>query len=73
MALERGMPDPNVSPPYEAVIKKNGEFLRKTFERVKFAKEVSEVGDWLLRGYGALQIIGHAQPSIVGLLTHGGG
>jgi hypothetical protein len=72
MALERGMPDPNVSPPYEAMVKKVSDFLRKTFERVKFAKDVSETGDWLLRGYGALQAIGHLQPSIAGLLTHAG-
>lgn len=73
MALERGMPDPNASPPYEAAAKKVSEFLLKTFERVKFTKEATEVGDWLLRGYGALQAIGHAQPAIAGLLTHAGG
>lgn len=72
MALERGMPDPNVSPPYEAMVKKTSDFLRRTFERVKFAKEISETSDWLLRGYGALQAIGHLQPSVAGLLTHVG-
>lgn len=70
MALERGMPDPNASPPYEAAVKKVGDFLIKALERVKSTKEVVEVGDWLLRGYGALQAIGHAQPAISGLLTH---
>lgn len=70
MALERGMPEANQSPPYEAIVKRTGEFLRGVFERVKFAKDVSEAGDWLLRGYGALQAVGHAQPAIAGLLTH---
>lgn len=70
MALERGMPDANVSPPYEAAVKKTGEVLRKTFERIKLTKEVSEVGDWLLRGYVGLQAIGHVSPAIAGLLTH---
>jgi hypothetical protein len=73
MALERGMPVPNASPPYDAAVKKVSEFLRKTFERVKFTKEATEVADWLLRGYGALQAIGHAQPAIAGLLTYSGG
>jgi len=70
MALERGAPDPNVSPPYEATLKKVGEFLSKTFDRVKSTKEVTEVGDWLLRGYVALQAVGHVQPAVAGLLTH---
>jgi hypothetical protein len=71
MALERAMPNQNESPPYEAIVKKTGDFLLKMFERIKFAKEVSETSDWLLRGYGALQAIGHLQPSIAGLLTRG--
>ena len=70
LALERGAPAANESPPYEAVLKKTQDFLQSVFERVKFAKEAYEVGDWLLRGYGALQAVGHAQPAIAGLLTH---
>ncbi len=71
LALERAAPEPNVSPPYEAMMKKVGGLLKTVFERVKFAKDVQEAGDWLLRGYGAMHAVGNAYPSIAGLLTHG--
>lgn len=71
LALERGAPELNVSPPYEAMVKKVGGLLKTVFDQVKFAKDVQEAGDWLLRGYGAIQAVGHTYPTIAGLLTHG--
>lgn len=72
MVLEREAPPPNASPPYEAIVKKTGELLKGVFERVKLTKDITETGDWLLRGYVALQAIGYVPPAIAGLLTHGG-
>ncbi|WP_242153298.1 hypothetical protein [Sphingomonas sp. BAUL-RG-20F-R05-02] len=71
LALDRGSPDAGVSPPYEAMVKKTGEVLQKIFDRVKFAKEVSETADWVLRGYGALTAAAQIAHPIVALLPHG--
>ena len=71
LMLERELPDPNVSPPYEAMVRKTGEFLKTVFGRVKFVKDAVSMGDWLLRGYGALQVAQHAPNGLAGLLTHG--
>ncbi len=70
LALERGQPPENASPPYDAMLKKVGEGLSTIFERVKFVKEVNEMGDWLLKGYGALCASGLLHSHISGLLTH---
>lgn len=69
LVMERGAPDPNVSPPYEAMVKKTGELIKKVLDKVKFAKDVQETADWALRGYGALTAINVIGHPIAGLLT----
>lgn len=71
LALERGRPEANVAPPYEAMLKKVGSTLQTIFAKVKVAKDVQEVGDWVLRGYGVLYAVGHASKPLAGLLTQG--
>jgi hypothetical protein len=68
LLVERGMPDVGVSPPYEAMFKRSGLFIKKFYDSVKFTKEAVEAGDWLLRGYGAVALIGHSN-QIAGLLS----
>lgn len=70
MALERGAPDEGVSPPYEAIVKKSGVLIKGIYDKIKLGKEVQELADWALRGYGALSVIGQASHPIAGLLTH---
>jgi hypothetical protein len=70
LALERGQPENNQSPPYDATVKKVKEVLTAIFDKVNLVKDVQETGDWLLRGYGAIQVGGVVHSSIAGLLTH---
>jgi len=70
MALERGMVEGAEPSIYEAAAKKVASFLKLSFEKVKSTKEVYEVSDWVLRGYGALHAIPDAKSVVAGLLQN---
>jgi hypothetical protein len=68
MALERGLPAQGVDPVAEAVLKKVGAFVKDFYEKTKFAKDVVDTGDFMLRAYGAVSLLAHGG-SVAGLLT----
>lgn len=70
-ALERGFPQDGSNPPAQAMLKHIGDFVRSFFEKAGFAKETVEIGDFMLKAYGTVQLLLAGQTTIVGLLTHG--
>lgn len=70
-ALERGFPQDGTNPPAQAMIKFVGDFVRGFFEKAGLAKETIEAGDFMLKAYGAVQLLIAGQTTIAGLLTHG--
>jgi hypothetical protein len=51
------------------MLKRIGEFVHTVYEKAKFAKDVTATGDFMLRAYGAANLMLHDAPHIVGLLT----
>jgi len=70
MALERGKLPEAEPGQYEAMMMKTAGLLKSIFEKFKFAKDVQDVTDWVLKGYGAVHLAGGATTTIAGLLTH---
>ncbi len=71
-ALERGMPQDGTNPPAEAIIKLVNKFVRSFFDKAGVAKEAVETGDFMLKAYGAVQLMIAGQTTIAGLITHSG-
>lgn len=71
-ALERGFPQDGSNPPAQAMLKLVGEFAQNFFEKVGFAKETIELGDFMLKAYGTVQLFLAGKTSIAGLLTYAG-
>lgn len=69
LLLERAGIDPKVDPNAQAILKRVGGLIRKTWSKVEGVKTVAETGDWLLRAYGAASAIYHGSPVVVGLLS----
>ena len=61
--------DPISNPDAEAVLKKGASFFVKVFAKVGVAKETVEKADFLLKAYGAINLIEQGT-SATGLLTH---
>lgn len=61
--------DPVSNPDAEAVLKKGASFFVKVFAKVGVAKETVEKVDFLLKAYGAINLIEQGT-SATGLLTH---
>lgn len=70
-ALERSTPQDGSNPPAEAMIRFVSKFVREFFEKANLAKETIETGDFMLKAYGAVQLLIAGQTTIAGLLTHG--
>lgn len=69
-ALERGFPQDGRNPPAQAMLKLVGEFAQSFFEKAGFAKETIELGDFMLKAYGAVQLLLAGQTTVAGFLTH---
>lgn len=71
-ALERGFPQDGSNPPAQAMLKLVGEFVQGFFEKAGFAKETIELGDFMLKAYGTVQLLLAGKTTIAGLLTYAG-
>lgn len=71
-ALERGFPQDGSNPPAQAMLKFVGEFFKGFFEKAGFAKETVELGDFMLKAYGTVQLLLAGKTTIAGLLTYAG-
>ena len=71
-ALERGFPQDGSNPPAQAMLKFVGEFVQGFFEKAGFAKETIELGDFMLKAYGTVQLLLAGKTTIAGLLTYAG-
>jgi|SRR5690606_28913446 len=71
-ALERGFAMDGSNPPAQAMLKLIGEFVRSFFEKAGFAKETIELGDFMLKAYGTVQLLLAGKTTIAGLLTYAG-
>lgn len=69
LTLQRGFPDPAVSPSAEAMLKKAEVTLRTVLDKVDLVKKTFEAGDWVLKALGVMSIV-HAPHVIAGLLPH---
>lgn len=71
-ALERGFAQDGSNPPAQAMLKLVGEFARSFFEKAGFAKEGIELGEFMLKAYGTVQLLLAGKATVVGLLTYAG-
>jgi hypothetical protein len=71
-ALERGFSQDGSNPPAQAMLKFVGEFVQGFFEKAGFAKESIELGDFMLKAYGTVQMLLAGKKTVVGLLTYAG-
>lgn len=71
MALERGFPDANISPDAGAILMKTKAAIGVVFEKMKFAKDAWETGDFALKAYGAASLMLQAHHVFGGLLSKG--
>jgi hypothetical protein len=67
-ALEHGTPTDGSDTSAQATLKLVGDFVAAVYEKTKFAKEVVETGDFMLKAYGATTLVGKAIPHVVALL-----
>ena len=72
LALERGFPQDGSNPPAQAMLKFAGDFVRGFFEKAGFAKETVELGDFMIKAYGTVQLMLAGKATVVGLLTYSG-
>src|SRR3546814_20122012 len=56
-ALERGFPQAGSNPPAQKLLKLVGEFVRGFFEKAGFAKDTIELGGFMLKAYGTVQLL----------------
>lgn len=71
-ALECGFPRDGSNPPAQAMLKIVGEFVRRFFEKAGFAKDTIELGDFMLKAYGTVQLLLAGKTTIAGLLPYAG-
>lgn len=71
-ALERGFAQDGSNPPAQAMLKHVGAFVRGFFEKAGFAKEVIDIGDFMLKAYGTVHLLIAGKGTVVGLLTYAG-
>lgn len=71
-ALERGFPNDGSNPPAQAMLKHVGEYVRGFFEKAGSAKETVELGEFMLKAYGTVQLLLTGHNAIAGLLTYSG-
>ena len=71
MALDRGLRDPAEQPDAAAVMQKTATVIRAIYDRIAVAKNIVEVGDFMLRAYGATSLAMKAYPGVAGLLPSG--
>lgn len=71
-ALERGFAQDGSNPPAQAMLKLVGEFVRSFFDKAGFAKETIELGQFMLKAYGTVQLLLLGKTTISGLLTYAG-
>jgi len=70
-ALERATPQDGSNPPAEAMIKFVSQFVSNFLSKAGLAKDAYETGDFMLKAYGAIQLLLAGKSTIAGLLTHG--
>jgi hypothetical protein len=73
MALERGTPDLSASPDAAAVLQKVRAGISSIFEKIKLAKDVTDVADFTLRAYGATTLMVQGPKFVAGLLGFSSG
>jgi hypothetical protein len=66
--LERAVPDLASAPNADAVLRKVMTFMGVAYKKLGLIKDVTEVGDFVLRAYGALYLVKNI-PQISGLLA----
>jgi len=69
MLLERKGIDPSEDPNSAAILQKVDATLKSVYQKVGVVKDVADMGDWLLKLYGAGALIYQSSPAIAGLLT----
>lgn len=69
--LERSGTNAASNPDAQAMLKLTGDFICKTFEKIKTAKDIVDVGDLLLKTYGVVSLIRDGKPVIAALLPSG--
>lgn len=69
-ALERSNLSNDDNPIASVMLKNVADLVSNFYNKTKFAKDVTSVGDFMLRAYGAASVAAHAAPKIVGLLTN---
>ena len=67
--LLEGATDPEVSPDAEAMLRKGSKFLAAVLKKIGVAQDIVGGTDFILRAYGAINLIQHGT-SVTGLLTH---
>lgn len=70
-ALSHGLPEQDVAPVAHAMLKKLTVFVKAFYEKANLTKGVYETGDFMLKAYGAIALLGHQPTNIAGLLTSG--
>jgi hypothetical protein len=69
-ALERGITPDSSNPPAQAMHKFVGDFVKEFLKKAGIAKETLETGDFMLKAYGAVQLLISGKATVAGLLTH---
>jgi hypothetical protein len=69
MALERGS-DKKSNPDAEAVLKKTQALVTKFFEKVRFAEDAVQTGDFMLRAYAVVTLISQGKQPVTALLAN---
>ena len=70
MALERGAPDLSAAPDADAILRKVKSITLKLFEKLNFAKDVVDTGDFVLKAYLVTTTYLAAPTVVSGLLSH---
>ena len=68
--LERGVADSGENSTAAAALKNLGTFIRTTYSKMTILKDVTEVGDWMLRIYGGVMAASDGPTTALALLTH---
>ncbi|WP_162630639.1 hypothetical protein [Paracoccus endophyticus] len=69
MALERNFPDLKNNPDAEAVLNKTETVIKDVYAKLRSAKELWEISDWLLKVYGATTLAITTARPVIALLT----
>ncbi len=67
-ALERGTPIDGSATSAQAALKLVRDLVATVYEKTKFAKDVIETGEFMLKAYGATTLVGNAIPHVVAML-----